>query len=66
MKHRQPINAIHFLLVILAFTLYACSPQKEKIEGLQALKISENGRFFVTEDGEPFGWAIPVGYYSTN
>lgn len=46
-------------LLLAALALAACQPKAPTVEedpGLPALKISENGRYFMTESGEPFFW----------
>jgi hypothetical protein len=48
-------------LLLAACTLAACDPQPKKtteeaVAPLPALKISDNGRYFMTEDGKPFFW----------
>ncbi len=55
------------LCIILALALaVACSSQTAKTANddgrLPALKISENGRYFVTENGEPFFWLGDTGW----
>lgn len=45
------------LLMFAAWALAACCAQPQEADTtLPALKISENGRYFMTEDGEPFFW----------
>jgi hypothetical protein len=48
------------LILLAACSLTACGPRPRKAaeenNRLPALKISENGRYFQTEDGKPFFW----------
>ena len=52
-----------YFLACIAFIYAACSTTKENtVDGLSALKVSENGRYLVTEDGEPFFWLGDTGW----
>ena len=52
---------------VLAVVLIACSTQKDNtLTGMQALKVSENGRYLVTADGEPFFWLGDTGWLLFN
>lgn len=56
------------LVGLLIIGLLACNSQKEITTdaGLQALRVSENGRFLVTADGEPFFWLGDTGWLLFN
>lgn len=58
------INNI-FLSFLVGGSLLACNSQQEATR-MQALKISENGRYFTTEDGEPFFWLGDTGWLLFN
>ena len=46
------------LLLLLAIVFASCNsqPKNQEASRLPYLKISENGRYFMTADGEPFFW----------
>ena len=56
------------IIITLAILVIACTSQKENTtaSGLQALKVSENGRYLVTADGEPFFWLGDTGWLLFN
>ncbi len=49
----------------IAGALFACTAQQEA-ERMQVLKISENKRYFMTEDGKPFFWLGDTGWLLFN
>lgn len=49
----------------IAGALFACTA-KQEAERMQALKISENKRYFMTEDGKPFFWLGDTGWLLFN
>ena len=52
-------------IIIIAFTLllaFACSSDKKDENALPKLKVSENGRYFTDEDGNPFFWLGDTGW----
>src|SRR5690606_32621414 len=53
------------LTIAIAGALFSCYAQKES-ERMQLLKISENGRYFATEDGKPFFWLGDTGWLLFN
>lgn len=53
------------LIVSLAFFITACKVEK-KVEGMQALTVSSNGRFLMTADGQPFFWLGDTGWLLFN
>jgi hypothetical protein len=53
------------LTIAIAGTLFSCAAQQES-ERMQLLKISENGRYFATEDGKPFFWLGDTGWLLFN
>ena len=60
MKKKIQIPA---LLLILVFAFGACTSKvKEDKKGLPALKVSENQRFLVDENGNPFFWLGDTGW----
>lgn len=52
------------ILLALIFAFGACTPKvkKEEKKGLPALKVSENHRYLVDENGEPFFWLGDTGW----
>ncbi len=61
------MNKFLGFISVLAIVLIACNTQKESTStGLQALKVSENGRFLVTADGKPFFWLGDTGWLLFN
>jgi len=60
------MRRFYLFLSLLALAVIACKTQQEKGTGLQLLKVSENGRFLVTEDGEPFFWLGDTGWLLFN
>jgi hypothetical protein len=42
--------------------VFACSPQKEQKEKTGKLKVSDNGRYLVYENGDPFFWLGDTGW----
>ena len=46
-------------ILIICFTSLACSHEPES---LQPLSVSDNGRFLVKENGEPFFWLGDTGW----
>lgn len=55
------------IVSIFGFVIIACNTQKESnVAGLRSLKVSENGRYFVTSDGEPFFWLGDTGWLLFN
>lgn len=57
------MNKFFGLISVLAIVLIGCSTQKENgSEGMQELKVSENGRYLTTADGEPFFWLGDTGW----
>lgn len=59
------MNRLSGFIAILTIVLFACNSQKETA-GLQKLKVSENGRYLVTADGEPFFWLGDTGWLLFN
>ncbi|MEJ6981419.1 glycoside hydrolase family 140 protein [Pedobacter sp. P351] len=63
------MNRFLGLISILSIVLLGCNTQKDSTRsstGLQALKVSENGRYLVTADGEPFFWLGDTGWLLFN
>ncbi len=50
-----------FLMALMLFALTSCTSKKEQ-EGMSLLKVSENGRYLMTEDGKPFFWLGDTGW----
>ncbi|WP_167607200.1 glycoside hydrolase family 140 protein [Maribellus sediminis] len=54
------------LAILGLIIVFACTPtekkQHEEPAGLPLLKVSENGRFLETEDGDPFFWLGDTGW----
>ncbi|MFB6343733.1 glycoside hydrolase family 140 protein [Saccharicrinis sp. FJH62] len=51
------------LLMLLAGVLcFSCAPHKKTTEELPLLKVSENGHYMVTSDGDPFFWLGDTGW----
>jgi hypothetical protein len=52
------------ILLALVFAFGACAPKakKEEKKGLPALKVSENKRYLVDENGDPFFWLGDTGW----
>lgn len=60
------MNKFLILVAFIAVGFFACNTQKEGRTGMQALKVSENGRYLVTADGEPFFWLGDTGWLLFN
>ena len=61
------MNRFLGFISFFAIILIACNAQKESTStGLQSLKVSENGRYLVTADGEPFFWLGDTGWLLFN
>jgi len=57
------MNKFFGIISVLAIVLIACTTQKENnAAGIQALKVSENGRYLITSDGKPFFWLGDTGW----
>ena len=56
---------IYGLLAAMA-AFGACRTEKENKSGLPALKVSENHRYLMTEDGKPFFWLGDTGWLLFN
>ncbi len=54
------MKKIYVLAIIISF-ITACNTGKE-VTGNQKLKVSENGRYLITEDGKPFFWLGDTGW----
>jgi hypothetical protein len=55
------MKQIRLLLLILFIIPISCIPPRDS-KDLPLLKVSENKRFLVTEDGEPFFWLGDTGW----
>lgn len=57
-------NIIYAFVLIVSIALFSCKPkpQAETNESLPLLKVSENGRFLQTENGDPFFWLGDTGW----
>ncbi|MCD0489348.1 glycoside hydrolase family 140 protein [Pedobacter sp. MC2016-14] len=53
------------LFVIISMAILSCTAKKE-VSGLQDLKVSANGRYLMTADGEPFFWLGDTGWLLFN
>ena len=49
-------------IIFLAFLISACNNSKPESDQLPTLSISENGRYMVTESGDPFFWLGDTGW----
>ncbi len=56
----------HILFVLGLLFIFACSQtdkkKQEETSQMPLLKVSENGRFLMTEDGDPFFWLGDTGW----
>lgn len=48
--------------VAVLFLYLGCSIKNDGDVNIQKLKISENGRYLVSEDGKPFFWLGDTGW----
>ena len=53
------------LPILLAGALFSCTSQQDKQE-IDVLKVSENGRYLTTGDGDPFFWLGDTGWLLFN
>lgn len=55
---------IPLILLAIVLTISACTPtvKTEEKKGLPALRVSENQRYLVTENGDPFFWLGDTGW----
>lgn len=53
---------ISYAVVLLGLLLAGCSTNQKVEQKTGKLKVSENGRFLVTESGEPFFWLGDTGW----
>lgn len=49
-------------VIVLVFIVIACTEQKVVDEKMSRLKISDNQRYFMDEDGKPFFWLGDTGW----
>lgn len=50
------------LLILVLLSLNVCQPEGTRDEPLLSLRVSENGRFLVKENGDPFFWLGDTGW----
>ncbi|WP_374163398.1 glycoside hydrolase family 140 protein [Arcticibacter sp. MXS-1] len=53
---------VTYLVVLLAVLFTACSTERKAEQTTGKLKVSENGRFLIKENGEPFFWLGDTGW----
>ncbi|QEL04320.1 DUF4038 domain-containing protein [Olivibacter sp. LS-1] len=52
----------NYAFILAFFCFMSCTNKQKKEDSLPRLKVSENGRYIVTEDGKPFFWLGDTGW----
>ena len=56
------MRRIFYLSLVALSVLVACNAEKEVLQKTGPLKVSENGRYIVKENGDPFFWLGDTGW----
>ncbi len=58
----RTLSGTVFFCGLLLLCFFSCTPQQEEAYTLPALKVSDNGRYLATENGDPFYWLGDTGW----
>lgn len=65
MKHKRTQNLYYAAATIMMLWCSSCTPT-DKTTLMPLIKVSENGRFLITENNEPFFWLGDTGWLLLN